>query len=166
MSDGPQLPTDDATIAEVLSTVRTIAVVGASPTEARPSWYVSAFLQSHGYRIIPVNPRYAGAAILGEPVRAALSDIPVEDGPIDMVDIFRRSEMVGDVVDQALATLGPRGLSAIWMQLGVIDADAARRAEAAGVRVVMDRCPRIEIPRLFGDAGPLHNETNRKEGTP
>ena len=131
----------DAYLREILTNARTIAVVGASPRRERPSHRVMAYLQRHGYRAIPVNPNAAGDTILGEAVYPALADIPE---PIDMVDIFRRSELAGAAVDAAIAI----GAQAVWMQLGVRDAAAAIRAEAAGLRVVMNRCPAIEIPRL------------------
>lgn len=134
---------DDQVIREVLGKVRTIAVVGWSPKADRPSHGVAAFLHRRGYRVIPVNPGQAGQVALGEVVRASLAEI---GEPVDMVDIFRRSEEAGAVVDEALRVLP--GLTALWMQLGVIDTAAALRAEAAGVRVIMDRCPAIEIPRL------------------
>jgi predicted CoA-binding protein len=132
----------DADIRDILRSVRTIAVVGWSPKPDRPSHGVAAFLHRQGYRVIAVNPGQAGDTALGETVRASLSDIDV---PVDMVDIFRRSSEVGPVVDEALRL---PGLKAVWMQLDVVDEDAAARARAAGVRVVMDRCPAIEIPRL------------------
>jgi predicted CoA-binding protein len=135
--------TDDATIRQVLTETRTIALVGWSPKPDRPSHRVAAFLKARGYRVIPVNPGQAGQIALGETVRASLADI---GEPVDMVDIFRRSEEAGAVVDEALAVLP--GLKAVWMQLDVVDAVAAARAEAAGVTAVMDRCPAIEIPRL------------------
>jgi predicted CoA-binding protein len=135
--------TDDATIRRVLTETRTIALVGWSPKADRPSHRVAAFLKARGYRVIPVNPGQAGQIALGETVRASLAEIAE---PVDMVDIFRRSEEAGAVVDEALAVLP--GLRAVWMQLGVVDAAAAARAEAAGVTAVMDRCPAIEIPRL------------------
>ncbi|MEY4985072.1 MAG: hypothetical protein RIR62_3338 [Pseudomonadota bacterium] len=133
--------TDDD-IRTILTETRTIAVVGWSPKPDRPSHGVAAYLKRRGYRVIPVNPGQAGQTALGETIRASLSDI---DGPVDMVDIFRRSSEVGPVVDEALAVPGIR---TIWMQLGVVDEEAAARARAAGLRVVMDRCPAIEIPRL------------------
>ncbi|MEZ5755112.1 MAG: CoA-binding protein [Paracoccaceae bacterium] len=133
----------DNDIRRILGTVRTIAVVGWSPKPDRPSHRVAAFLKAKGYRVIPVNPGQAGEAALGEVVRASLTEI---GGGVDMVDIFRRSEEAGAVVDEALAVLP--GLKAVWMQLGVEDAAAAARARAAGVEVVMDRCPAIEMPRL------------------
>ncbi len=135
--------TDDATIRRVLTETRTIALVGWSPKPDRPSHRVAAFLKAQGYRVIPVNPGQAGQIALGETVRASLAEI---GETVDMVDIFRRSEEAGAVVDEALAVLP--GLKAVWMQLGVVDAAAAARAEAAGVTAVMDRCPAIEIPRL------------------
>jgi predicted CoA-binding protein len=121
--------------------VRTVAVVGASPRANRPSHGVMRFLQRHGYRAIPVNPFAAGGDILGERVYRSLAEIA--EG-VDMVDIFRRSEAAGAVVDEAIAI----GAKVVWMQLDVRDAAAAQRAEAQGLKVVMDRCPAIEIPRL------------------
>jgi hypothetical protein len=135
---------DDTTIREILTEVKTVALVGWSPKSDRPSHGVAAYLARKGYRVIPVNPGQAGVTVpWGEVVRASLSDI---GGGVDMVDIFRRSEEAGAVVDEALAHLP--GLKAVWMQLGVRDDAAAARAEAAGVQVVMNRCPAIEIPRL------------------
>ncbi|MBD1203658.1 MAG: CoA-binding protein [Rhodobacteraceae bacterium] len=134
--------TDDD-IRRILTEVRTIALVGWSPKAERPSHRVAAFLKGKGFRVIPVNPGQAGVEALGEVVRASLSEI---GEPVDMVDIFRRSEEAGAVVDEALAVLP--GLKAVWMQLGVEDAAAAARAEARGVAAVMDRCPAIEMPRL------------------
>lgn len=137
------VPPDDALIREILTSVKTIALVGWSPKPDRPSHRVAAYLAARGYRVIPVNPGQAGQMALGEVVRASLADI---DGGVDMVEIFRRSEEAGAVVDEALAAFPV--LRAVWMQLGVEDAAAAARAEARGVAVVMDRCPAIEIPRL------------------
>jgi uncharacterized protein len=131
----------DAYLRDILTGVRAIAVVGASPRPVRPSHRVMAYLQRHGYRTIPVNPNAAGGAILGETCYAALAEI---SEPIDMVDIFRRAEAAGEAVDEAIAA----GAKVVWMQLGVRDDDAAARAEAHGVKVVMNRCPAIEIPRL------------------
>ena len=135
---------DDALIREILTSVKTIAVVGWSPKPDRASHGVAAFLARQGYRVIPVNPGQTGQAALGTTVRASLAEAAEKDGPIDMVDIFRRSEEAGAVVDEAVAI----GAGTVWMQLGVIDEPAAARARAAGLRVVMNRCPAIEIPRL------------------
>ena len=135
--------TEDQKIADLLARVHSIAVVGWSPKADRPSHQVAAYLAAKGYRVIPVNPGQAGQIVLGETVRASLAEIA---GQVDMVDIFRRSEEAGSVVDEALATFPE--LKAVWMQLGVVDDAAAARAEARGVTAVMNRCPAIEIPRL------------------
>jgi len=134
---------EDAKIRQILSAVKTIAVVGWSPKPDRPSHRVAAYLAARGYKVIPVNPGQAGQQALGQLVQAQLADI---QEPVDMVDIFRRSEEAGAVVDQALAAFPD--LTAVWMQLGVEDTEAAARAMARGVKVVMNRCPAIEIPRL------------------
>ena len=131
----------DSYLREILETVRTIAVVGASPRRERPSNGVMAYLQRRGYRTIPVNPFAAGEVIHGETCVARLADI---EEPVDMVDVFRRADAAGGVADEAVAI----GAKVIWMQLGVRDDAAAARAEAKGLKVVMDRCPAIEIPRL------------------
>lgn len=138
---------DDA-IAEILRSVRSIAVVGASANEARPSFFVVKYLVAKGYTVYPVNPGQAGKTIAGCLTYARLADIPA---PIDMVDIFRASEAVPGVVAEALA-LSPLP-KAIWMQLGVRHDEAARTAEAAGLKVVMNRCPKIEFGRLSGEIG-------------
>lgn len=135
----------DGEIKAILTTTKVIALVGWSPKPDRPSHRVAAFLHSRGYRVIPVNPGVAGQTALGEVVRATLADITE---PVDMVDIFRRSEEVLPVVQQALAHLP--GLRVVWMQLGVENAEAAALAAARGVQVVQNRCPAIEIPRLIG----------------
>ncbi|MBX9731928.1 MAG: CoA-binding protein [Sphingomonas sp.] len=138
--------TSDDDIKALLERVRTIALVGASDRPDRPSNEVMATLQRHGYRVIPINPQIAGEHIHGEFV---FGDMAVLGDPIDMVDIFRNSAAAGAVVDQAIAV----GAKAVWMQLGVIDEAAAARAEAAGLAVVMDRCPAIELRRL--DIAPI-----------
>jgi uncharacterized protein len=132
---------DDQDIAELLTSARTIAMVGASDRPERPSFGVMRFLQDHGYRVFPVNPTITGEHVHGEYVWRELSQIGV---PIDIVDIFRRPEAAGEAVDDAIRV----GAKAVWMQLGVIDREAAERAEAAGLKVVMNRCPKIEISRL------------------
>ncbi|WP_112663537.1 CoA-binding protein [Microvirga flavescens] len=124
----------------ILASVKTIALVGASQNAERASWQVMNFLLQRGYHVIPVNPGLAGQTLLDQQVYGALADIPT---PIDMVDIFRNSEAAGHVVDEALALKTPP--KAIWMQLGVRNDEAAKRAEAKGVKVVMDRCPKIEL---------------------
>ena len=133
--------TRDQDIAELLTNARTIAVVGASDRPSRPSYGVMKFLQDWGYRVIPVNPQITGEHVLGEFVWRELAQIGV---PIDIVDIFRRPAAALEAVDQAILV----GAKAVWMQIGVISEEAAARAEAAGLTVVMDRCPKIDIPRL------------------
>ena len=125
----------------ILESVRTIAVVGASPRRERPSHRVMAYLQRRGYRAMPVNPNAVDDPINSEKVYTSLAEVPE---PIDMVDVFRRPEAAGGVVDEAIAI----GAKVVWMQLGVRDDAAAARAEARGLKVVMNRCPAIEIPRL------------------
>ena len=142
---------DQATLRDVLQRTRTIAAVGVSTNPIRPSAYVTRYLAAKGFTIIPVNPVYAGKTLLGETVVPSLADIPADRDPIDMVDIFRRSDQAGAVVDEALDVLLPRGLRTIWMQIGVIDWDACARAEAKGVTVIMNHCPKIEYQRLFNE---------------
>ena len=133
--------TADADIKALLESARTIAMIGASDRPDRASYGVMAKLQAHGYRVIPVNPQITGEHVHGEFVFRDLSQL---GDPIDIVDIFRNSAAAGDAVDQAIAA----GAKAVWMQLGVINEEAAARAEAAGLQVVMNRCPAIDIPRL------------------
>ena len=133
--------TRDEDIRELLSNARTIAMVGASDRPDRASNRVMKFLQEQGYRVIPVNPQITGEHIHGEYVWRELAQI---GEPIDIVDIFRRPQAAGEAVDAAIAI----GAKAVWMQIGVINEEASLRAEAAGLKVVMDRCPKIEIPRL------------------
>jgi O-acetylhomoserine (thiol)-lyase len=139
-----QIPYSDATLRRILSTVRTVAMVGASANWNRPSYFVMKYLRGKGYRVIPVNPANAGQEQLGERVYASLRDIPDQ---IDMVDVFRASEAVGPIVDDAIAV----GAKVVWMQLGVRNDEAAAKAEAAGLEVVMNRCPKIEFGRLGGE---------------
>ena len=133
--------TSDAEIKSLLENARTIAMVGASDRPDRPSYRVMKTLQDHGYRVIPVNPQITGEHVHGEYVWRELSQI---GDVIDMVDVFRNPEAAGEAVDQAIAA----GAKSVWMQLGVVNEDAAAKAEAAGLKVVMDRCPKIEITRL------------------
>lgn len=133
--------TRDEDIAELLGSTRTIALIGASDRPDRPSWGVMKSLVAHGYRVLPVNPQITGEHVHGEYVWRELGQI---GEPIDMVDIFRRPQAAGEAVDQAIAA----GAKSVWLQIGVIDHEAAARAEAAGLTVVMDRCPKIELARL------------------
>lgn len=135
----------NAYVLGILNRVRTIAMVGASAKWNRPSYFAMKYLQDKGYRVIPVNPGQAGKEILGERVYASLSEIPEA---FDMVDIFRASEAAGGIVDEAIALKEEKAISVVWMQLGVRDDAAAARAEAAGIKVVMNRCPKIEFGRL------------------
>ena len=130
----------------ILRRTKTVAVVGVSANEIRPSYYVARYLGLKGMRVIPVNPGLAGQTLLGETVYPNLTEIPVD---VDMVDIFRRSEAVPPIVDEALARFPD--LQTIWMQIGVTHPEAAAKAEASGVDVVQDRCPKIEYQRLFNE---------------
>jgi predicted CoA-binding protein len=139
---------DDSYIREILKSTKRIALVGASANEARPSFIVTKYLIERGYDVVPVNPGLAGQTLLGRPVYGTLKDIP---GTIDMVEIFRNSEAAGPITDEALALVAlPR---VIWMQLSVRNDAAAARAEALGVKVVMNRCPKIEYGRFSGEIG-------------
>lgn len=136
----------DAFLKEVLTRTRRIAVVGVSLNPVRPSYYVARYLTLKGYEVVPVNPGHAGKTLFGQTVVASLSEI---EGDVDMVDIFRRSEAVPPVVDEALERFP--ALQTIWMQIGVEHAEAAAKAEARGVTVIQNRCPKIEYQRLFGE---------------
>ena len=138
----------DSFLKDILKTTKVIAVVGVSPNLVRPSYFVARYLGLKGFTVIPVNPVHAGKTLFGQTVHAALSDIP-DPARIDMVDIFRRSEAVPEIVDEALAALP--SLRTVWMQIGVENESAAATAEAAGLRVVQNRCPKIEYQRLFGE---------------
>ncbi|HUA54626.1 MAG TPA: CoA-binding protein [Candidatus Sulfotelmatobacter sp.] len=137
---------DDAYLRGILGSVKTIAMVGASTNWNRPSYFAFKYLQGKGYRMIAVNPGAVGETLLGETVYGTLEAIPF---PVDMVDIFRKSEVAGEITDAAIAI----GAKVVWMQLGVRDDAAAQRAEAAGLKVVMNRCPKIEYGRLNGELG-------------
>lgn len=133
-------------IRSILQSVKTVALVGASSNTVRPSYFVMKYLIEKGYEVIPVNPGLAGQEILGQTVYASLKDIP---RPVDMVDIFRNSEAAGPITDEALAL--PQLPKVIWMQLSVRSDEAAARAEARGLKVVMDRCPKMEYGKLSGE---------------
>ncbi|TNE34272.1 MAG: CoA-binding protein [Alphaproteobacteria bacterium] len=135
---------EDAYIADILNEVKTIAIVGASDNPSRPSYYVMKYLKRKGYTVIPVNPGKAGIKIVGETVYASLSDIP---GSVDMVDCFRASEAIPPIAKEAVKI----GAKVLWMQLGVRNDEAAALAEAADIKVVMNRCPKIEFGRLSGE---------------
>jgi len=134
---------DIATLRRILQENKTVAMVGLSASWYRPSFFAAKYLQEHGFRVIPVNPRYADGEILGEKCYASLRDIPV---PIDVVDCFRRAQDIPPIVEDAIEI----GAKVLWMQLGVINEEAAETARAAGLEVVMDRCMKIEFGRLFG----------------
>ncbi|HEX2525206.1 MAG TPA: CoA-binding protein [Geminicoccus sp.] len=144
--EGGDLRYDDGMLRMVLKDVKTIAMVGASMNEMRPSYFAMLYLQGKGFRVLPVNPRYAGQTLLGEVVHADLASLPLVP---DMVDIFRKSEDVPPIADEAIRI----GAKVLWMQLGVRHDEAAAKAEAAGLKVVMNRCPKIEYGRLFGEIG-------------
>jgi predicted CoA-binding protein len=137
--------TDDY-LRRILRQTRTIAMVGASPHWNRPSYFVLKYLQAKGFHVIPVNPKAAGEEILGETCYAGLADVPV---PIDLVDVFRHSDAAPAIVDEAIRL----GAKTVWMQIGVRHDEAAARAEAAGLSVVMNHCPKIEFSRLCGELG-------------
>ena len=136
----------DELMKRVLGSVRVVAIVGVSASEAKPSHFVMKYMQGKGYRCIPVNPGLSGQVLLGEKVYPDLKSIPE---PVDMVDIFRNSEAAGAVTDEAIAI----GAKVVWMQLGVINEAAAKRAEDAGLIVIMDRCPKMEYSRFSGEFG-------------
>ena len=138
----------DAYIRGILRGVKSIAIVGASPNQSRPSFFVTRYLTEKGYRVFPINPGQAGKDIFARPVFARLADVPE---PLDMVDVFRGAEHAEAIVEEALS-LEPRP-SVIWMQLGVRSDAAAAKAEAAGLKVVMNRCPKIEFGRLSSEIG-------------
>ena len=134
----------DEFLKQILADIKTIAMVGASPNWNRPSYFAMKYLQAKGYKVFPINPMAAGQKILGEPVYASIEELPEK---VDMVDIFRNSEDAEEITKQAVA----HGASVVWMQLGVVNNVAAAHAEENGLRVVMNRCPKIEFSRLFGE---------------
>jgi uncharacterized protein len=140
----------DDYIADILSSARTFVFVGGSANTSRPSYFAMKYLIGKGYTIIPVNPGFAGKEILGQKVYASLADVP---GPVDVVDIFRSSDAALEIVREAISVKDKLGLKTIWMQLGVRNEEAAAEAEAAGLKVVMNRCPKIEYGRLSGEIG-------------
>ncbi len=138
----------DATLRGILSEIRVMAMVGASGDWKRPSFFAMKYLQRRGYRVIPINPGQAGTEILGETVYASLADVPV---PIDMVDVFRSSEAALGVAEEAVALVEEKQIKVLWLQLGIRNDAAAEIAQAAGIQVIMDRCPKIEFARLSGE---------------
>ncbi len=138
----------DQLIRQIMTEVKTIALVGASNNPARPSYIVTKYLSERGFKVLPVNPGLAGQTIVGLPVYRSLADLPE---PVDMVEIFRNSEAAAGITDEALAMATPPKV--IWMQLGVHNLAAAAKAEAKGIRVIMNRCPKIEYGRLSGEIG-------------
>ncbi len=147
-SNGGELAYGDDHLREILRSVQTIAMVGISPRWNRPSFFAMKYLQAKGYRVVPVNPGAAGQAILGETCHAALAEVP---GRIDMVDVFRDAEAAGAVVDEAIALKEEKGIRIVWMQLDIRNDAAAARGEAAGLTVIMNRCPKIEFGRLHAE---------------
>ncbi len=141
---------DDDYIAGILKSVRRIAIIGASANTVRPSYFVLKYMLAKGYTVIPANPGLAGQRLLGQEVVRGLADVTA---PVDMVDIFRNSEAALDVVREAIALRNKLGIRVVWMQLGVRNDTAAAEAEAAGLKVVMNRCPKIEYARLSGELG-------------
>ena len=144
----PQYP--DALIKSILRSVKTIAMVGASANDIRPSYFAMMYLLNKGYKVIPVNPGMAGKQILGQMVYASLKDVPA---PVDMVDVFREAKYAPDIARETLAEKDRLGVKVFWMQLGVISPEAEKIAADAGLTVVMNRCPKIELSRLNGELG-------------
>lgn len=140
----------DTYLREILTESKTIAAVGVSTNSIRPSYFVARYMNLKKYRVLPVNPVYEGQLLFGEVIYPSMAALPKEL-KVDMVDVFRRSDQVLPVVEDAIEFLLPRGLKTIWMQIGVINEEAAAMAKAAGLSVVMNRCPKIEHQRLFGE---------------
>ncbi len=139
------LQTTDAELVQIFQETKTIALIGASLKPQRASHYVGQFLADLGYRVIPINPGHAGEALFGETIAASLKDID-DPSSVDMIDIFRRSDLIPEIVDEAMDVLP--NLKTVWMQLGLESASAAQKASGAGIMVVQDKCPKIEYPRL------------------
>ncbi|MEX2518179.1 MAG: CoA-binding protein [Paracoccaceae bacterium] len=144
-------PPSDSALRSILAKVKSVALVGVSTNPVRPSYYVGRYLGLKGYKVLPVNPVYAGQSVFGAEIAPSLAALAARGERVDMVDIFRRSAEAGAVVDEALEHLLDHGLKVIWMQIGVVDEDAAARARAAGVEVVMNLCPKMEYQRLHGE---------------
>jgi uncharacterized protein len=140
----------DTAIKSILRSVKTIAMVGASGNDIRPSYFAMMYLLNKGYKIIPVNPGMAGKEILGQKVYASLKDVPA---PVDMVDIFREAKYAPEIAREAVAEKDQLGVKILWMQLGVVSEEAKTLAEGAGLTVIMDRCPKIEYGRFSGELG-------------
>jgi predicted CoA-binding protein len=140
----------DTLIKTILRSVKTIAMVGASANDIRPSYFAMMYLLNKGYKVIPVNPGAAGKTILGQPVYATLKDVPA---PVDMVDIFREAKYAPAIAREAVAQKDRLGTTVLWLQLGVISEEAREIGEAAGLTVIMDRCPKIEHGRFSGEMG-------------
>jgi predicted CoA-binding protein len=151
----PQYP--DTLIKQILRTVKTIAMVGASGNSIRPSYFAMMYLLNKGYKVIPVNPSIAGKEILGQTVYASLKDVPA---PVDMVDVFREASFAPDIARETIAEKDRLGVKIFWMQLGVISPEAEKLAQDAGLTVIMNRCPKIEHGRFSGEMGWLG--VNRK----
>lgn len=145
-----ELAYDDALISRILKDTRIIAMAGASPNWVRPSNFAMKYLLGKGYQVHPINPGHAGKEIWDQTVYASLADVPA---PIDMLDVFRGSEAAGALIDEAIELKDEKQIKVVWLQLGVINHEAAKRAEAAGLTVIMNRCPKIEYGRLFGELG-------------
>ncbi len=141
----------DSFLRTILQETKTIAAVGVSKNTVRPSWFVSNYMHVRGFKILSVNPGIAGETLFGQTVSTSLTDIPKEAGDIQMLDLFRRSEHVLPIVEEAIDTLKDRGLKTIWMQIGVVNEEAATLAQDAGLKVVMNRCPKMEYQRLMGE---------------
>lgn len=145
-----ELTYHDALIRRILTETRIIAMAGASPNWVRPSNFAMKYLLGKGYQVHPINPGHAGKEIWDQTVYASLADVPA---PIDMLDVFRGSEAAGALIDEAIELKDEKQIKVVWLQLGVINHEAAKRAEAAGLTVIMNRCPKIEYGRLFGELG-------------